>query len=417
MLRRENEDRESEMSGSIKEYVGSSTGSWEVEGKPILEPVIQTGDLEQRANQLVENPYNKKKYLPFKAALEFLPKEFDGRNIPVRKFIENCQFAADSIDPSESHHLFLIIRSRIRGSAETSLQNQEINNLCDLLNYLKFTFADFKQLGQLNSMLATVAQKFDESVQDYGNRVGEILSQIIDLIKEKNGPESSVGMVKSAREAAAENFIMGLKKGLALRVRLERPKNLLEAIRIAGEAEWEMEFERTLVRGTKDEQTSSFRHKFVPKSRVYSENPRVRLINKKGTKQKKNQKRDDEIIRVEPVIKKEKLENLEIICFSCKKPGHVRNDCKEKYANKKCFSCGEFGHIKSVCSKIKREDTKEFKTNENCQNCGMRNHSTENCRGFCKYCKKGGHVIESCFGLRNKKLYEEQNQENQNSKN
>lgn len=153
--------------------MGSIAGSWDVNTVPNNEPMIQQIDKESENSCSINIP---KKYLSFKSAIEFLPKEFDGQNIPVQKFIKNCRFAEESIDLSERHHLFLLIRSRMTGNAETSLQNQEINDLNNLLDYLKSTFGKFKQLGQLNSTLATVAQKFNESVQNYGGRVGEILS-------------------------------------------------------------------------------------------------------------------------------------------------------------------------------------------------------------------------------------------------
>lgn len=409
----ESENLGSETSSSLKEFMNSSAGSWEVQGKLVPEPVINLANKEM--NESLENLLDKRRFLPFKSALEFLPKEFDGRNIPVRKFIKNCLSAKNSINPSEHHHLFLIIKSRIVGNAETSLENQEISNLDDLLNYLKLTFGEFKQLGQLNSMLATVAQRFNESVQDYGSRVGEIVGQIIYLIQEKNDPESADGMIKTVRDAAAENFIIGLKRGLALRVRLERPKNLLEAIRIAGEAEWEMEFERTLLRGVKDEEKSPFKSKFIPKSRSYPENPRIHIASRKRELPIKREE-VKEITKLEPIIKKEKIENFEIICYACKKTGHIRKDCPDKYSNKQCYSCGEMGHIKPFCSKINLEN-KKINNNQECQNCGMKNHSTESCRGVCKYCKKSGHLIETCYKLKNKKLYEEQKVKDEESKN
>ena len=51
----------------------------------------------------------------FKSALEFLPKSYDGQNIPVSKFVRDCLFARDSIQPKERPLLLRMIRSRLCG--------------------------------------------------------------------------------------------------------------------------------------------------------------------------------------------------------------------------------------------------------------------------------------------------------------
>lgn len=98
-----------------------------------------------------ENP------IPFKAALEFLPKSFDGSNISVSRFISDCLFARDSIAAKDRHFLFLMIRSRIIGNPFDSLQDRDLNSLEQLLKHLKITFTDHRNLSQLNSALAIVA--------------------------------------------------------------------------------------------------------------------------------------------------------------------------------------------------------------------------------------------------------------------
>lgn len=63
-------------SSSLNGRLSSSAGSSGMFALPEREP---------------EDPFS------FKAALEFLPKNFDGENMPVSRFISDCLFARDSI--------------------------------------------------------------------------------------------------------------------------------------------------------------------------------------------------------------------------------------------------------------------------------------------------------------------------------
>ena len=153
-----------------------------------------------------ENP------IPFRAALKFIPKHFDGENMPVGRFINDCIFARDSIAVKDRRYLFLMIRSRVIGNAFNSLQDRDLNNLEDLLKHLKETFTEHRSLSQLNSALATVAQRVDVTVQQYGSRVSQILANLIELIEDKNSKGAAQHLVKSARDTAIDNFINWSKK-------------------------------------------------------------------------------------------------------------------------------------------------------------------------------------------------------------
>ena len=115
-----------------------------------------------------ENP------ISFKSALEFIPKTFDGNNVPVSRFVRNCIYARNSIAAKNRQHLFLIIRSRISESAYNASLDRDIYTLEELLKALKDKYTAHRNLSQLNSTLATVSQKQNETVADYGDRVSEI---------------------------------------------------------------------------------------------------------------------------------------------------------------------------------------------------------------------------------------------------
>ena len=102
-------------------------------------------------------------YDPFKAALEFIPKNFDGQIFPVSRFIRDCIYTRNSISIRYRQDLFLIVRSRISGSAYNSLLDREIFTLEELLTHLENIFTEHRNLSQLSSILATEVQKLNES--------------------------------------------------------------------------------------------------------------------------------------------------------------------------------------------------------------------------------------------------------------
>ena len=57
------------------------------------------------------------------------------------------------------------------------------------------------------------------------------------VIEERNSIDAAVHMIRSARDIACENFVIGLKPGLVLRVKLDRPRTLQDAITAARPAE------------------------------------------------------------------------------------------------------------------------------------------------------------------------------------
>ena len=68
------------------------------------------------------------------------------------------------------------------------------------MKHLKYTFTEHKSISQLNTALATVAQRENEKVLEYGTRVGKILTSLIELIEDLNSENVAKIMIKSAGE-------------------------------------------------------------------------------------------------------------------------------------------------------------------------------------------------------------------------
>ena len=355
-----------------------------------------------------ENP------ISFKAALEFLPKTFDGENMSVGRFVNDCLFARNSIAAKDRHYLFLMIRSRVVGSAYNSLQDRDLKTLEDLLKHLKNTYTEHRSMSQLNTALAMVAQREKETVLQYGSRVSKILANLIELIEDKNEQEPARYMIKSARDTACENFIMGLNRDLVWRVKIGRPEALQEAINLAKQAEWEVSFENELDRKGTDNHNegkgnseelghtkgyNNTRGRFRP----YYNNARIRKYEasrgrgrdregSRGSEEGKgcDGRRNSRSSTNNSLIKygeagHEGWNRMRAIsyngkrCYNCNQAGHIARDCRSPPEDlRECFHCKKRGHLARECPENRNESGKENKTDYS-------------------FCKKSGHVYDNCY--------------------
>ena len=126
-----------------------------------------------------------------------------------------------------------MVGTRIEGRAYATLQDRDIHSLEILLQYLKFTFRETRNPFQLNIMLANFAQRESKKIRDFRTRIREMLPNIIELAQETNSKDNFRALIKSARDTALDNFIMGLKRELAVKVRGRHPNILQEASNLA----------------------------------------------------------------------------------------------------------------------------------------------------------------------------------------
>ena len=331
--------------------------------------------------------------------------------MPVNRFINDCLFARNSVASKDRHHLFLLVRTRIIGEAYDCLQDRDTSTLEELLKQLKSAFTEHRNLSQLNTVLATVAQREDESVLAYGGRVGKILTSLIELIEDQHPEEVARVMIKSARETARENFIIGLKRDLVMNVRIGRPHNLQKAINLARAAEWEVGHESTLdrknIEGKVDESTSvrksqeneNTKYRFSPYTRTARartfEVGRGRGSGGRGKYSGGRGAGNNGGLRNGDVTQTQNG------CERCGEDGHMARGCLRVIndGSRTCFKCNKPGHFARECPNVKG-------TSLECFNCKKVGHMARNCpekpnngkgKEACKYCKKPGHHYDNCF--------------------
>ncbi|KAJ8666463.1 hypothetical protein QAD02_008125 [Eretmocerus hayati] len=171
----------------------------------ISEPVVPNNDAGDAPNQdaTAANPL---------AHIEILPN-FDGKGISVNRFIRECYDIEPFVNPQERASFVRLVKSKVKGNANSYLQYKTFDDLDQLLDELRRTFASSQNLPQAE--LARVVQVPGERVTDYGLRVTSLLHKINELANEKFGREVARKMVEGSISTAIQCFIMGLNHDLS----------------------------------------------------------------------------------------------------------------------------------------------------------------------------------------------------------
>lgn len=279
-----------------------------------------------------------------KFAKELIP-EFDGSNMSVNLFVEQCKTAANLLEPHEIPYLLILIRNKIKAPARRYIQERIGLTLDDLYRTLQGIYSLKEDSSQLSQELAVIHRKANESIADYGNRVTELLYRITAKIMEKNPGENGFIRCKEYSENAVRNFIRGLDKDTLNFMQNKFPPNLDVAIEWATEA---------------DTENKSW-------SRVHQ--------NEQETNDKKCV-----VAHINSNENGEKRSKKNVQCFHCKENGHIRSNCpkrnkshsnksnensnetrkaNESHTNKTCDYCTFKGHLREECH-LKRKHDEEI---------------------------------------------------------
>lgn len=61
---------------------------------------------------------------------------------------------------------------------------------------------------------------------------------------------------------------------------------------------------------------------------------------------------------------KERKENQNIVCFNCRKPGHISRNCTEPQKRKKCTKCNKYGHNEENCEATQKSKCNTIEENK-----------------------------------------------------
>ena len=267
--------------------------------------------------------------------------EFNGRNISVRMFVRHCRAAVSMVLPQEIPYLTMLIVTKITGEARKLIQDSPDINLNDILKILEQVYSQQEDLSQLMQQLATVKRSSLEMLPEYGERVSQILNNLINRVLENTPGERGFVRCEAFKETAIGNFLRGLEREIVVQISEKGLNTLEQAIALATEAElrlksWEW---------------------------VHNENQPPKFESERNYE--------------------EKIENKFV---SRRRVGHFqtdffKNDRVERPKERiQCFNCKEFGHIRRECQNSRKRKFAGDREEQGCHYCYKDNHKTVNCR-------------------------------------
>ena len=172
----------------------------------------------------------------FRFAKELIP-DFDGTNMSVIMFIEQCKAAAALLETHEMPYLIILVRNKITGPARKYIQDRVGASLDDILRILQGIYMPREDTSQLTQELANIHRNPEETISDYGNRVSVLLNKIISRVMDKNPGEKGKERCEEYTENAIKNFVRGLDRDTLTFMKDKSPPTLDVAIELAAEAD------------------------------------------------------------------------------------------------------------------------------------------------------------------------------------
>ena len=173
--------------------------------------------------------------MAMQAAITSIPI-FDGKNIPLKDFIQDIRNADADIPGNQKESFIKKVLSKLRGSARNSTYGVAFTSIDDLVKHLKQRFAPGKNFSYYNAQLNDLRMVQGDSVGDFRDKLNILLMGAENALKEEKGQSFKSDMMVPMKEAAIDIFIRGLPAHISSGVDACHPTDLdmayKEAVRI-----------------------------------------------------------------------------------------------------------------------------------------------------------------------------------------
>lgn len=159
--------------------------------------------------------------------------EFDGRNIPLKDFLQDIRNGAQLVPAAQRKDFTRLIITKLRGPARDTTYGKEINTPDELIKILKQRFAPCRDFAYYNSKIHSSRMKQGDMVGDFYDRLNILLSCAENALKEELGNSYDEAMMTPIKNSTVRIFINGLPKEIGNLVDVKQPKTLEEAYKEA----------------------------------------------------------------------------------------------------------------------------------------------------------------------------------------
>lgn len=287
--------------------------------------------------------------IKYKDALESVPT-FTGYNIPVLRFIRACQKVRNLFDSNHEQNLLLLLKNKLRGNAQTALEDDNSNSIKEFIDQLKLLFGSSKSVNEYRGELGSTIKQPTENAIQYISRVKDLHFAIIEM------DEEIWGKLTPAHRAQCEydtmdSFVKGLPPDFRIRVR-QRPFNNLDEL-----------FAQTI--GIEKEIATDQRFSKLAGPPLPPRNIRAAFASKPP-------------------------------CDHCNKPGHDSENCWTAFPEKRPNRNEYRGpnNYNRPGGNFNRDYNNSNRNNNNF------NRDNGRPRPHCTYCDKLGHIEERCYQKR-----------------
>lgn len=268
-----------------------------------------------------------------------LLQNFDGSNMTVKEFIDDCRHIYNQLKPSDRDTYVRFMKNKITGEARSHLKITPGElSFEKIVECLERAYKSKATLDGLMSELDTLRQIKGESVLAYYNRVKDLLNQTTDAADNECERNEAECMKERAKRRAAHCYIRGLHRYIGDSVVSSVPSTLEEALKRAQDREQYLAEQERLN---------------PPRTQFKKQGPNIETntLNLPF----KNQRINTEALEPRTTAcvyatgisgQKRKL------CFTCESTDHLRPNCPYLPAKRYCTYCKTSNHCASRCFKL-----------------------------------------------------------------